>query len=122
MTDLVRDHVGLRELATLASNIATAKSPLDILEKRSVQVNLLVERTVERPHRRLRNPAAGARAPGEHDERRRLIGLSRLGENLAPLHFRAPQHSRYEILHLIGRLCRGLIGCGLRLLRRTAKA
>src|SRR5262245_54539986 len=47
--------------------------------------------------------------------------MSGSGEDLPPLHFRAAEHRRYEIPHLIGlRLCRWLFRRGLRLLLRTA--
>ena len=117
------DHVGLGELATFASDVATAEAPLDVVKERGVEVDLLIERTVERSHCGLRDPAARAGASGVHDQRRRLIGLSGLGKYLPPLHFRASKHSRYEIPHLIGwRLCAWLFRRGLRLLLRTAEA
>ena len=55
MADLVGDHIGLRELAVPAAGIAAAESPLEVLEERGVEINLLIVRTVERPHRGLRD-------------------------------------------------------------------
>ena len=70
MADLVRDHVGLRELARLAADVAAAESGRDLIEERGVEIDLLVGRAIERPHGGLRRAAAlsvrsrRGRAPG----------------------------------------------------------
>src|SRR5687767_4795728 len=58
MADLVRDHIGLGKFAGLAG--ATAEALLDLAKKRSVQIDAPVRRTVEWPHRRLRNATMAA--------------------------------------------------------------
>ena len=50
VADLVRDNLGLGELTALASDIATAETPLEILKERGVEINLLIVRAVERAH------------------------------------------------------------------------
>ena len=45
VADLVSDHIGLRELAALASDIAAAETPLEILKECGVEINLLISRT-----------------------------------------------------------------------------
>jgi hypothetical protein len=47
--DLVGDHVGLGESAAGASGIAGTKSPLQLLEEQVVEIDLLIDRTIERP-------------------------------------------------------------------------
>src|SRR5262249_2496597 len=123
MTDLVRDHVGLGELAAFASDIAAAETSLEILKERGVEIDLPIVWTIERTHGGLGNPASGARDAGEHDDRRAFIGPPALRENLFPLDFRASKYGRYEFTHLIGRRFRlGIAGSGLRLLLRTTQA
>src|SRR5262245_40475153 len=58
VADLVCDHVGLRELAGFAADVAAAEARRDLIEERGVEIDLLVHRTIERPHRALRDPAA----------------------------------------------------------------
>src|SRR5262245_23207583 len=53
MADLVRDHVGLRELTALAADLAAAETPLEILKERSAEIDIMVDRAVDRPHRAL---------------------------------------------------------------------
>src|SRR5262245_54564008 len=123
VADLVRNHVGLGELAALASDIAAAETPLEILKERGIQIDLPINGTIERTHGGLGKAACRARGAGEHDERRALVGSASLRENLFPLDFRASQHSRYELTHLIGWSFRlGTAGSGLRLLLRAAQA
>jgi hypothetical protein len=54
VTDLMRNHIGLRELAGLATDITTAEASLQVLEEARVEIDLLVVRTIERPHGGLR--------------------------------------------------------------------
>src|SRR4051794_18942776 len=49
---LVRDYVRIGEVA------ARAEPALHLLEERQIDVDLLIERTIERPHGRLRAAAA----------------------------------------------------------------
>src|SRR6476469_10752772 len=55
VADLVRDHVSLRELTGFAA--AAAKPRLYLVEERSVEIDLLVIGTIERPHRSLGSAA-----------------------------------------------------------------
>src|SRR5262245_26319156 len=103
MPHLVGDHVGLRELAGFAARITGAKASLEVLEERRVQVNLAIVRAVERPHRGLRGAAGRACRAREHDERRRLVLLAGLCEDLLPLSLGASEHGRDELPGLIGR-------------------
>src|SRR5262249_30891898 len=123
VADLVRDHIGLGELAALASDIAATETPLEILKECGVEIDLLVVRTVERTHGGLGKPACRARCAGEHDERRRLVSFPSLRKDLLPLDFRASEHGRYELTHLIGwSFCFGIARGGLWLLLRAAPA
>src|SRR6516225_6802770 len=104
----------LRELAALASDIAATETPLEILKECGVEIDLLIVRTVERTHGGLGKPACRARCAGEHDERRRLVSFPGLREDLLPLDFRASEHGRYELTHLIGwSFCFGIARGGL---------
>src|SRR3954471_8790873 len=91
VSDLVRDHIGLGELAALASDLAAAETSLEVLEERGVEIDLPIVRTIERSHRGLREPARRARGTGKHDQRRRLIGLAGGGEDFLPLHLGGPE-------------------------------
>jgi len=102
MTDLVGDHVRLRELATLASNVAAAKAALEIVEKSCVEIDLLIVRTIERPHGRLRKAAGRPHGAGEHYECWRLVVSAGLGEDVLPLGFCASQHRRQELTRSVG--------------------
>src|SRR5260221_2334137 len=63
VTDLMRDHIGLRELAGVAANIATAEAPLKVLEEARVQIDLLSNRAIELTHGGRRRSAAALRRP-----------------------------------------------------------
>ena len=83
MARLVRDDVGLRELARPAR--AAAETRLYLAEKRGVEEDALVGRAVERPHRRLRHAAAAAiGGVAEQHDARAGIGLSAGLEDFAP--------------------------------------
>ena len=56
MADLVGDHIGFRELAGIAAR-AGAELVLQIVEERRVEIDALIARAIERPHRRLREAA-----------------------------------------------------------------
>ena len=102
MADLMRDHIGLRELAGLAADIAAAEAGRDLAEERSVEIDLLVARAVERPHRALRDPAA-CRLGGAavHDQCGRPIGRVLLGEDVLPLRLGGAEHARDEAPHFV---------------------
>src|SRR5262249_22004017 len=102
VANLVRNHVSLRELAALASNIASAETLQEILKECGIEINLPIIGTIERAHGGLGKATCRARGSGEHDQRRAFVGFAGLCENLFPLDFRASKHSRYELTHLIG--------------------
>src|SRR5262245_2149529 len=123
MANLMRDDVGLGELATPASDFAAAEAPLDILKERRVEIDLPIDRAVERPHGGLGEAARRLRSTGEHDERRRPVGLAGTREDLCPLRLRASQHGRDKLAHLVAcGLCLGVPGSRLRLLGRWSHA
>ena len=43
------DHIGLRKLASLAADLAGAKAPFEVLKETCVEIDLLIDRTIERP-------------------------------------------------------------------------
>src|SRR5262249_7775142 len=91
VTDLVRDHVGLRELTGLAADVAAAKARRDLIEERGVEIDLLVRRTIERPHRALRHPAAiGARGAAVENQNRSTLCRPARGEPFLPRRLGAP--------------------------------
>src|SRR5207237_457976 len=88
-------HIGLREAASAA--LAATEAALDLLEERGVEVDLLVGRAIERPHRALRNAAAGGISlTAEEHERRRPIALAVLAEHVLPDRLGAAEHARHE--------------------------
>jgi len=104
VTDLVRDDVGLREVAR------SAEAPLQIAEEREVEVELLVAGTVERPHRGLAHAARRAHLPVVQHECRCSIARPRSCEQIAPHILGAAQHLGHELPQLIlGRSARHLL-------------
>jgi len=69
MADLVRDHIGLGELAGVAVQ-TTTELFLQIVEKRGDEVNALIARAIERPHGRL----CDGQGVGSEQEKRRSFG------------------------------------------------
>src|SRR5262245_58263864 len=67
VADLVSNHVGLRELAALASDVAAAETLLDILKERGVEIDLLIVRAIEWTHGGRGKPACRLRSAREHD-------------------------------------------------------
>ncbi len=78
VAELVRDHVGPREVA------GGAELLLQLVEEGEVEIDLAVAGTVERADRRRRRPAGGLRAIVEEDDHRRLVRRAALGEDLRP--------------------------------------
>src|SRR5262249_21460533 len=75
MADLVRDDVGLHELAGAAAGIAAMEARLDLAEERGIEIDLLVVRAIERTHGALGIAAGGRRRAAVEDESRRAIAL-----------------------------------------------
>src|SRR5262249_2438286 len=91
MADLVRDHVGLRELARPAT-VAAAKACRNLIEERRVEVDLLIGRAVEWSHSALRDFAAtGLLGAAVENQLGCAVGLAGLVEDLFPLHFSAAE-------------------------------
>src|SRR3984957_2405029 len=101
MADLVGDHISLGEFAGLAAGIAALEARLDLLEERGIEIDLLVDRAIERPHGASRRAAARVGRAAVHDQRRRPIGLAVLGEDVLPLDLGAAQYARHEAAHLV---------------------
>ena len=97
VADLVREHVGLREVAALG-----AEARAQVLVEAEVDVRLLVERAVERPHRRLRHAAARLHGLAEEDELRRPVASR---QQLRPRRLRVVEDEGDELhpLRLLGR-------------------
>ena len=107
VADLVRDHVGLREIAR------RVEAALQVVEEREVDVEPLVIGTIERSHRRLADPAPGSRAAGVEHEPGRAVARARRLEDIAPHVLGAAEDLRDELPHRIRGHAfarRGLVG------------
>ncbi len=104
MADLVRDHIGLGELAPFGAGVAAAKAVLDLAEERRIEIDLLVVGTIERPHRAAR-PFAATRIGrfAIHHQHRRPVGLAGLAENILPLRLGAAEDARHEAADVVAR-------------------
>ena len=109
MSNLMRDHVGLGEIARSLEFI------LEFAEKRKIQIELLVAGTIKWAHRCIRPPARRRYLSVEKNQRWLLIVSSGLGgENLAPSVLGTGENGTRELTILIGRLiC--CIACSRRL-------
>src|SRR6185312_10223900 len=105
---LMGDDIGRGELAGVAR---TAVEPgLDLAEKTGIEKDLLVRRTVERSHRRLRHAAATAIGDvAEQHDARTGIGLPAGLEDLAPAIVDLAEDAGDHATHLVGRRA-GLAG------------
>jgi hypothetical protein len=63
VTNLVGNHIGLRELAGLAPDVARTEAPLEILKETSVEIDFLIDRAVERPIAAFAKPQPDCVAP-----------------------------------------------------------
>ena len=114
MADLVRDHIGLRELAGLAA--AAAEARLELAEERGVEIDLAVVRAIERPHRALRHAAGRARLAARTS---RASARDRSGRPSRRYPSTAPRCCRARATRS-GRSRRSACRCGARLLLRLA--
>jgi hypothetical protein len=97
MADLVRDHVGLREVAR------RAEAPLELVVEAQVDVDPLVGRTVERTDGRGVRAARGLYGAGEQREPRLRVLAPELGaEHVAPHRLGAEEHRPHELAALVG--------------------
>src|SRR4051794_17218868 len=111
MAGLMRDDIGGGEFAGVTP--AAAKLGLDVAEEGGIEEDLLVRRTVERPHRRLRHAAASAiGGVAEQHDARSLVGLPAGLEDLVPaivdLAEDAGDHASHLVLGRAG-LCRARV-------------
>src|SRR5690242_21584928 len=90
MSDLVRQHVRLREIPR------GAEAPLQLVVKAQVDVNLFVARAIERPSSRLRHAARGVYSVAEEDELGVAIRVSLLLEDALPRALRVVEHKGNE--------------------------
>src|SRR5215831_9265548 len=95
MADLVGDHVGLGKVAW------RTKAVLQLAVESKVDVDLAVERTIERPHRRLTDATGGGRGTREKHQRWLLVAPSGSLEDAIPDILRIGQHAAHEVRHLI---------------------
>src|SRR5262245_61969305 len=102
MADLVRDHVGLRKLASPAADGADAKTRGELIEERGVEVDLLIGRAVERSDGALRGSVAtGVARTAIENQHGCAVDLAVLGEDLLPLQFGAAEHLAHEAAHIV---------------------
>ena len=94
MADLVRDHIGLREVAR------RAEAPAQLVEEIGVDVDVLVAGTVERTHGRLPHSARRLGTALVGDEARLGIALPGRREQLTPGLVRGLQHANQQPLRL----------------------
>src|SRR6266545_1226700 len=93
--ELVREHVGLREVA------GRSEALLELLIEPEVDVGLLVDGAVERSHGGLAGAAAGLGGVREQHQLGRLIALARAGELLLPRVLDVVEDRGHEIAHLV---------------------
>jgi len=101
--DLVRDHIGLGEVA------GRTEAPRQLVEEIGVEVDAVVVRAIEGPHRRLPGATGGLGPARIGDELGRPVLLARLLENLPPGLLGRAQHPQQEFprLRVERRLARG---------------
>jgi hypothetical protein len=78
MSDLVSDDVGLGEVA------GGAEALFEIAVKSQVDLDLLIERTIEGSHGRLGRPAVRLHGVGEEHERGVPVAFAALGKSRMP--------------------------------------
>src|SRR5262249_48841652 len=100
VADLVRDHVGLGEVA------GRAEAAGHLVEEREVEVDLAGRRAIERPDRGRRHAARRVHGAVEEDELRRRVTLARLLEDGGPGVFGAAEDLGREVAQAVvgGRL------------------
>ena len=101
VADLMRDHIGLGELASLAG--AAAEAHLHVAEERRVEINAPVVRAVERPHRGLRKAAAALLAAGIEPQPRRVVLPAAGPEYFAPGVLGIAEHGGDELAGPVAR-------------------
>ena len=116
MADLVRDDVGLREVA------GRVEALLQLLHEREIEIDLVVARAVERADGRRRVAAGGLDGVVVKDDHRRLVRLAALDEELLPGRVDVPGDEVDELRRIVrGRLVQVRRRCARRL-RELARA
>jgi len=92
VTDLVGQDVGLREVARCTVALA------QVVVEAEVDVDALIRRTVEGPHRGLTETAGGPHRPAVEDQFRLLVLPAARREQGAPGVLGIGEHHRHELL------------------------
>ncbi len=92
--ELVGDHVGLSEVA------GRGEPRAEVAEEPEIEIDLAVERAVERPRLRGADAATGPRGPVEEHEPRRLVLLARVREGRRPRALHVLHDEGGEVLEL----------------------
>src|ERR1700751_5382901 len=103
MPDFMTDHVGLRKLAGLASDLTALKSRFNLTKETGVKIHDSIVWTIERPHGRLSRPACRTGCAREHHQFRRFVGLAKTPEDLAPTILGVAKHRGNELGRPVGR-------------------
>src|SRR5512139_545739 len=112
VSDFVRDHISLGEVASLATKAAEASA--DVAEERGIKINAPVVRTIKRSHCRLCETATALHRARIQPQPWHAVLLAGAFKNFSPCIFGIAEHGRDEIAHLVlrraGTLRRLLIG------------
>jgi hypothetical protein len=111
MPDLMRQHIGLREIA------GRAKARAEVVVEPQVDVDVSITRAIKRASRGAGKAAGGLNAPRKERQRRLGIAFAPFGENRRPGVFGVGEDGRDEIPHLV---CHAATGSNLLTLGRTA--
>jgi hypothetical protein len=113
----MRNHVGLREITW------RVEAALQLVIKCEVDVNLLVDGAIKRPHLRLPEATASARRAREDDQFRRHVLAAHGLEHIGPDFFGVVQHLGDAHLHGVFGMRNGLGGAdGAITARQTGEA
>lgn len=96
MTDLVRNDIGLGEFTR------RMKALLQIIVKGQVDVDLVIARAVERPHRRLGKPAGRTHRAGEEHQLGFFVSAASGAKNRTPGVFGVGKNHRHKTRLLVG--------------------
>src|SRR5207237_1282614 len=99
MADLMCNHIGFGEFASLAA--AAAETLTHITEERGIEVDASVGRTIERPHCRLRETAAALLRARKQTQTRHAVLLAAVPEDFGPRVLGIAENSGNEITHLV---------------------
>src|SRR5205823_11677654 len=97
MPELVRQDISLREIT------GRTKAALKLVVEGEIDVHLLIERTIERAHRRLGSSTSGLCDVAEEHELRVIVRHASLSENRAPCVLHVIEHKGDELYEPIFR-------------------